>query len=113
MNQKQLDLIRARALNALSVTPDNVDAKDKLALLAEIDHLRGVIAKRWIPVAERLPEVQVDVLVKGGGRYEIANYAPFCATPSWPYEWFATGKALIMDITHWQPLPDGPEVANV
>jgi hypothetical protein len=113
MNQKQLDLIRAHALNALSVAPDDVDAKDKLALLAEIDHLRGVIAKRWIPVAERLPESTMWYLIvicrKDRPDFRWVDFKIFDKAAGT----FVVSGPEYFTITHWQPLPDGPEVANV
>jgi hypothetical protein len=68
---------------------------------------------RWIPVTERLPELEAKVLVAGGGLIEIgwrehfANYA----VPA--TEW-TLGEELDAGehpkwITHWMPLPEPPE----
>ena len=63
---------------------------------------------RWIPVAERLPERDVQVL----GWYKdnpFSQYRPGVVA------WNGTGLVLVYahryvtNVTHWMPLPDAPE----
>ena len=59
---------------------------------------------RWISVAERLPEQRNDYLAatKDGGVYE-ADFIP--SKKQW---WIGDDERL--DVTHWMPLPEPPEV---
>lgn len=66
--------------------------------------------QRWIPVAERMPGPETDVLIVC--RYQ--NGAPFVVQAI-----YKNGKMLTMngewnwidicDVTHWMPLPEAPE----
>ncbi|WP_419506009.1 DUF551 domain-containing protein [Dysosmobacter sp.] len=82
------------------------------ALQQEIEKLRGQVP-RWIPVAERLPsgDNQVLVVVSGkpkenitlAGAVELATlYSDGWCLETWP-EW--TGA----EVTHWMPIPETPE----
>lgn len=56
----------------------------------------------WIPVAERLPDSDLTVLVS----------APACSEPIWlgyhdGSEWLSAESAQI-DVTHWADMPKGP-----
>lgn len=66
----------------------------------------GVTIQRWIPVDERLPEKQVDVVAlsnKNGG-YMFAGYRGYISG-----EWMENGAMHIGDVTHWMPLPQPPK----
>lgn len=91
----------------LAEAADRIEAQEK-----EIEKLRGQVP-RWIPVAERLPsgDNQVLVVVSGkpkenitlAGAVELATlYSDGWCLETWP-EW--TGA----DVTHWMPLPETPE----
>ena len=64
---------------------------------------------RWIPVTERLPEKDKDVLVYattkfiGGSKIAIDKLEEGECHPIWIYThgWF--------EVTHWMPLPDLPK----
>ena len=82
------------------------------ALQREIEKLRS--GRRWIPVTERLPSGDEQVLVVVSGKpkenitlYEAVElatlYSDGWCLETWP-EW--TGA----DVTHWMPLPEAPEV---
>ena len=72
---------------------------------------------RWIPVEERLPEISRSL----GGASDIvlglisnpAGYPPpnpgLCVCTE-AGEWMCRGLAVT--VTHWMPLPDGPEVVE-
>ena len=86
-----------------------------VALQQEIEKLRGQLP-RWIPVEERLPDHDELVLVIASGKpkenitldgaIELATlYSDGWCLETWP-EWVGA------KVTHWMPLPTGPEVEN-
>lgn len=76
-----------------------------------IDHLiaSGVTVQEWIPVSERLPRDERQVLVYFGFgdfrvRYNgILSYYRFDPNPHWQHE--SSGVV----VTHWMPLPRPPK----
>ena len=66
-------------------------------------------ARRWIPVTERMPDTDKDVLVYatakfiGGSKMAIDKLEEGEQRPIWLYThgWF--------EVTHWMPLPEPPE----
>ena len=116
MNENQ---VRERMAKLIVDTPSIIVSKnctdDALLVLVAVDiadHLiaNGVTIREWIPVTERLPDMQDEVLtysecngvragsviVEGEGNEETIWY--LCRT----------GKISI-DVTHWMPLPEPPE----
>jgi len=72
---------------------------------AELEQLRE--ESRWIPVEERLPEDDVMVLVwRKCSKYSYPQYTAVHNSG----EWFSNGGRKVNNITHWRPLPAGPEV---
>jgi len=62
--------------------------------------------RRWIPVSERLPELDQDVLAivddnVAVGHFYDDQYHPIC---------FSTDDDCLLVATHWMPLPELPEV---
>lgn len=72
----------------------------------------GVTVQEWIPVTERLPSDEKEVLVYYGFgdlrfmHMGILTYYCFDPNPHWQHE--GTG----MKITHWMPLPQPPKGAD-
>ena len=73
---------------------------------------KGVTVQEWIPVTERLPEPETDVIAFVGGYIEILSYS---------YDRRGNLAFMYMDdsgrwherirpsVTHWQPLPQPPK----
>ena len=64
---------------------------------------------RWIPVAERLPERDVQVL----GWYKdnpFSQYRPGVVAWNGNGWVFVYAHRYVTNVTHWMPLPDAPEV---
>ena len=98
------------------------EQRDKLQ--AEVDRIKELEAEnekmkeanRWIPVAERLPDDGVPVLVTYLGYYDNKPYSDGVA--KWKienngynggWEWELDGDEVKVQITHWRPLPEPPE----
>lgn len=102
----------------ITLGDDLVEAADRIAnqsthiaaLQQEIEKLRGQLP-RWIPVTERLPEVW-----RNDETAELVNYMIY--SPDFGVDignYHAKAKkwlcmALPCTVTHWMPLPSGPEV---
>ena len=84
-----------------------IDAQAK-----EIEKLRGQLP-RWIPVEERLPEDRGDVLVVAYWHERWGVYMGWCAPEraAWSVH-IGIGDRNDVAVTHWMPLPSGPEVEN-
>ncbi len=79
---------------------------NKSAILAEYDRLKAIEdAQRWIPVGERLPEDNKDVLVTGSKHAGTQVAAYYSRTGE-----FEMIDESIIRPTHWRPLPEAPEV---
>ena len=74
-------------------------------------HSDAPAVNRWIPCAERLPEIDKDVLVF----YPYWNSAPIqVAHLNYDGLTFELSDGefnlAVKSVTHWMPLPDAPEV---
>ena len=88
--------------------PNNVT----MVQLADYLIANGVTVQEWIPVTERLPEPETDVIAFVGGYIEILSYS---------YDRRGNLAFMYMDdsgrwherirpsVTHWQPLPQPPK----
>ena len=59
--------------------------------------------KRWIPVSERLPEYGQEVIVYTGNILKPIVMA---------YTFWKAEYDTWLHVTHWMPMPEGPEVAE-
>ena len=88
------------------------------------DHLiaNGVTVQKWIPVAERLPEPDKEVLLIVHGWKDRVYYTGYLhrveAEKSWltgieskASDWTIYGFSYLREpvVTHWMPLPTPPE----
>ena len=88
------------AADAIDELQDTVQAQDK-ALKWCADQL----ARRWIPVTERLPEIGERVLCYC--RANIYDVLKMRSDGSWVYE---ISRAYMSSfVTHWMPLPEPPK----
>ena len=58
---------------------------------------------KWIPVSERLPEMNVRVLIASSG-YVSTDFLCVKTYPRFRFE------GSVYPVTHWMPLPEPPEV---
>lgn len=95
----------------------SVQIRNKNVMLAEAISEQP----RWIPVTERLPEKDIEVLVFAEGkidgflgdtaiaiskRYDFKIFTDYEGVEVWqpPWQYFLTDY----EITHWMPLPSAP-----
>ena len=91
----------------LAEAADLIEAQTK-----EIEKLRAQLS-RWIPVEERLPELQnwgastvVLGLIKSENKPYDLTLCFYCDNGIWSM------PGRYVAITHWMPLPEPPEVEN-
>ena len=102
----------------ITLGDDLAEAADRIEAQAkEIEKLMGQLP-RWIPVEERLPEVQswgastvVLGLIKSENTHSLnklndLTLCVYCDNGIWSM------PGRYVAITHWMPLPIGPEVEN-
>ncbi len=99
----------------ICVDEDRGDLDEVLRLRAEIARLRE--ERRWIPVGERLPDLDVEVLVWQQGYTAIGwrEHRPWYTVPKTIW---TLGDELDKGyppekITHWMPLPAPPKGGEV
>jgi hypothetical protein len=69
------------------------------------------LVPRWIPVSERLPEEEQEVLVWNGGGQCLKPWQGHVLCEYRNGEWRESQESdLYPGITHWMPLPEPPEV---
>jgi hypothetical protein len=96
----------ATLMAALRILARDIESEDGLAnaCIAEAaDRLQELAdERRWIPVGERLPEPATTVLMLIDGVHPVSG-------------WYENGHFHnaydATNVTHWQPLPGGPEAA--
>jgi hypothetical protein len=103
-------LLLARHYEALGCGKESgfaCPASDAAAVLFAAEKL----IPKWIPVGERLPEDEQDVLAyfkheDGSDSMDIGWFSSRC----YPREWrHYAASARDMNPTHWMPLPEPPE----
>ena len=89
----------------------NEQLREASALLAK--ESAELLERRWIPVAERLPEDRSDVLVVAYWHERWGAYVGWCAPEraAWSVH-IGIGDRSDIAVTHWMPLPKPPEVEN-
>jgi hypothetical protein len=69
---------------------------------------------KWVPCSERVPEIGVAVLIwvrgPNGGTAAVAVLDPdWGETPVWVCPSDFCPRWDVDDVTHWMPLPEGPQ----
>ena len=98
------DYIRQKAL----ADPDSGEAIVYLQDIAEAPASDVDTVRRWIPVEERLPEKNKEVV----GFYKDNPFSPFrYGIVSWNgHGWvFTYAKRYVDAVTYWMPLPEQPK----
>jgi hypothetical protein len=108
-----------RGVGFSSVAPEAGDSASLLhrvvmAAADEIEHLRN--ERRWVPVSERLPDRDANVLAvwHDGERRRVSEllFVDYSepgepSHPEWVWEVQRIPHSLV---THWMPLPEPPEL---
>ena len=108
--RKTDDATLIAAVRILSRTITTEDGVIPACLAEAANRLETLVEeRRWIPVGERLPECEKDVsALLDTGVHEVAGYEVF---DNGHIFWTLKSKEPVT-VTHWQPLPPGPEVPN-
>ena len=81
-----------------------------VVLVSDIDNAPTIDpSPKWIPVTERLPEREKDVLVYDADNDEMHVWAFFCDADGDGWVDAAGNMRPWLDATHWMPLPKPPE----
>ena len=96
MTPAELETIKIALDNGLEINDEAIRL-----LISHIKELESRIP-RWIPVEERMPEGRaiVTACIKNRRVFPDVFYTEGC--------WYSD-KGIVKGITHWQPLPKGPE----
>lgn len=84
--------------------PHPTEHNEALAAIQRVEAL--LESTRWIPCTERMPELGERVLVWNSTRKCVVSDRRMLSYDG--SRWYWGGGS--MDVTHWQPLPKGPEV---
>lgn len=108
------DEIRERLIEILETHCDyagHVDCREDCTKCLA-DHLiaNGVTIQKWIPVSERLPDEEGEVLLYDT-EYEGICMGEYCkGNKIIEAYWFVGGHAFpVAEYTHWMPLPMPPK----
>ena len=91
----------------------NYSTSDEKEMLNEVVSAWNTRANEWIPVSERLPDIDVYVLVAAPSGYRGTAYRLSEAEYNPDYKgWVDVSNTRITDygneVTHWKPLPPAP-----
>ena len=105
------DRIEAQAKEIEKLRGQNKQLREAAALVTK--ESAELLERRWIPVEERLPEDRSDVLVVAYWHERWGVYMGWCAPEraAWSVH-VGIGDRNDVAVTHWMPLPSGPEVEN-
>ena len=116
--EKLIELIEAGKIGFCDICErDNADCERcENERIADSIIANGVTVQRWIPVTERLPKYNVDVLVyrpKMAMGIIVDCYDGFYGEDD--NEWYEGWTEIVGcnngedEVTHWMPLPDAPK----
>lgn len=84
----------------------DMDIALRMAILSAPSAPATVQGDGWIPVSERLPEPETDVLVRGVRRNEVMHNVAGVFNGEWSSQ--ETEDLIRGEVTHWMPLPAAP-----
>ena len=84
----------------------DMDIALRMAILSAPSTPATVQGDGWIPVSERLPEPETDVLVRGVRRNEVMHNVAGVFNGEWSSQ--ETEDLIRGEVTHWMPLPAAP-----
>lgn len=79
----------------------------KRRIIEDLEPTEYELARRWIPVEERLPEEGIEVLVSVDENSDDCGYHVCLYRGG---EYVRSESGYIFGVTHWMPLPEPPEV---
>lgn len=107
------DIIKERHYGRM---PEEVkNAFDECAAMLQAGN-SPVIPDTWIPVSERMPEKNQNVLISVN--FDSSLVEPLICSARYTGSTFRRGEATVKpgsgieQATHWMPLPDGPQEVN-
>ena len=120
--EKLVELIKKASYECDEWARDLRDMKEAADSIADFLITNGVTVQEWIPVTERLPELDKEVLLIVHG-WEDRLYYTGClhrqeAERSWltgieskASDWKIWGFSYLREpiVTHWMPLPNPPK----
>lgn len=120
--EKLVELIKKASYECDEWARDLRDMKEAADSIADFLITNGVTVQEWIPVTERLPELDKEVLLIVHG-WEDRLYYTGClhrqeAERSWltgieskASDWKICGFSYLREpiVTHWMPLPQPPK----
>ena len=122
VREKLVELIKKASYECDELARDLLDMKEATDSIADFLITNGVTVQEWIPVTERLPERDKEVLLIVHG-WEDRLYYTGClnrqeAERSWltgieskASDWKIWGFSYLREpsVTHWMPLPQPPK----
>lgn len=77
----------------------------KRRIIEDLEPTEYELARRWIPVEERLPEEGIEVLVSVDENSDDCGYHVCLYRGG---EYVRSESGYIFGVTHWMPLPEPP-----
>ena len=104
--EKLVEIVKEAGIECENIGDDLWDMRKNAEEIADFMIANGVTVQEWISVKDSLPEDSVEVNlhtrsgVVGTGFYDKQ-------TKSWVQ--CCSGGSLVVDVTHWMPLPEPPK----
>lgn len=108
----KLDCIRCNKCGKVHNVEKGCDLPEAGASVERISSVvRSNATTGWIKVSDRLPEIQVPVLMRVtcGFRFNVEE-GYYKGGSEWVNCWCSIRNENLYPVTHWMPLPDAPEV---
>ena len=117
--EKLIDLVRFARFDVEGICDERLDCSDCPAAIHEgkckdgyiADHLiaNGVTVQKWIPVTERLPEGDADVIAFCYWHESWQVQVCHLSTNNPGFWYTSIAGQWVPKVTHWMPLPQPPK----